>query len=204
MNKTTNNKLHLEYVANCICFGPLTSEDKEALASKGLSITAIPVQVYSIELNYFNRLCHGIGMRNDRGGIEFINFESMNHPITIHSKGITVVRSGRLKSHGCCIFANFLDFLAYCTMSAQKSTELPRNQDCIICNHPRNCMYFIMESEFYGEINLFLPKSNAGKILAKTIMSRNSITKDWSSIYGQYKSLRVFLKRDRENKGNKQ
>lgn len=191
--KREKKDLHLEYV-DYICFGSLSKDDRDLLAEKGFTPSSLPFSIYSIDLSNLGRLRHGIGMRNESGGVEFFSYGLTSHPVTIHDRGITIVKcNNRLKSHECCAFANFLDYMSYVSLHGRKRSTLPKNQDCIILNHPNNCMYFIMECEFYDKINLFLPNSIAGRTLAQTIVGRNPLSKSWSPLYGSYKSLSSFL-----------
>lgn len=195
-NKTTkrsNESLYLSHVADCICFSPLTREDKEYLTGKGIKLSRLPFSIYSISLSRLGHLLHGFGIRNESGGVEFYDYNRMQRPATVHNKGISIIRAGYEKTHGCCAFANFLDYMCYMTLTQR--IHKGEKMDSIILNHPSNCMYFIMECEFYSEIHLFLPNTAAGKILSQTIVDRNPMSRNWSFLYWPNRNLFSFLER---------
>ena len=163
MNKQKNGKaLHLEHAAEEICFESLTVKDQEKLQEFGINPSSIPEEVYSIDCSSLNRVWHGIGMRNVHGGVEFISLTEMKRPTTIHRKGITLQPSKKGSVASCCLFSNFMDYLAYLSLSKDGKIALPKECDCIILNHHFNLSHFLVESEEYEEVNLFLPNSSAG------------------------------------------
>ena len=158
MNKQKNGKaLHLEHAAEEICFESLTVKDQEKLQEFGINPSSIPEEVYSIDCSSLNRVWHGIGMRNVHGGVEFISLTEMKRPTTIHRKGITLQPSKKGSVASCCLFSNFMDYLAYLSLSKDGKIALPKECDCIILNHNFNLSHFLVESEEYEEVNLFLP-----------------------------------------------
>ena len=193
MNKRKNGTvLHLEHTADEICFESLTVKDQEKLQEFGINPSSIPEEVYSIDCSSLNRVWHGIGMRNVHGGVEFISLTEMKRPKTIHRKGITLQPSKKDSVASCCLFSNFMDYLAYLSLSKDGKIALPKECDCIILNHHFNLSHFLVESEEYEEVNLFLPNSSAGKVLTKTIMGRNPAAVDWSGSYIHFQSLRSY------------
>jgi hypothetical protein len=193
MNKQKNGKaLHLEHAAEEICFESLTVKDQEKLQEFGINPSSIPEEVYSIDCSSLNRVWHGIGMRNVHGGVEFISLTEMKRPTTIHRKGITLQLSKKGSVASCCLFSNFMDYLAYLSLSKDGKIALPKECDCIILNHHFNLSHFLVESEEYEEVNLFLPNSSAGKVLTRTIMDRNPAAVDWSGSYIHFQSLRSY------------
>lgn len=193
MNKQKNGKaLHLEHAAEEICFESLTVKDQEKLQEFGINPSSIPEEVYSIDCSSLNRVWHGIGMRNVHGGVEFISLTEMKRPTTIHRKGITLQPSKKVSVASCCLFSNFMDYLAYLSLSKDGKIALPKECDCIILNHHFNLSHFLVESEEYEEVNLFLPNSSAGKVLTRTIMDRNPAAVDWSGSYIHFQSLRSY------------
>lgn len=193
MNKQKNGKaLHLEHAAEEICFESLTVKDQEKLQEFGINPSSIPEEVYSIDCSSLNRVWHGIGMRNVHGGVEFISLTEMKRPTTIHRKGITLQLSKKGSVASCCLFSNFMDYLAYLSLSKDGKIALPKECDCIILNHHFNLSHLLVESEEYEEVNLFLPNSSAGKVLTRTIMDRNPAAVDWSGSYIHFQSLRSY------------
>lgn len=148
MNKQKNGKaLHLEHAAEEICFESLTVKDQEKLQEFGINPSSIPEEVYSIDCSSLNRVWHGIGMRNVHGGVEFISLTEMKRPTTIHRKGITLQPSKKGSVASCCLFSNFMDYLAYLSLSKDGKIALPKECDCIILNHHFNLSHFLVESE---------------------------------------------------------
>ena len=193
MNKQKNGKaLHLEHAAEEICFESLTVKDQEKLQEFGINPSSIPEEVYSIDCSSLNRVWHGIGMRNVHGGVEFISLTEMKRPTTIHRKGITLQLSKKGSVASCCLFSNFMDYLAYLSLSKDGKIALPKECDCIILNHHFNLSHFLVESGENEEVNLFLPNSSAGKVLTRTIMDRNPAAVDWSGSYIHFQSLRSY------------
>lgn len=128
MNKQKNGKaLHLEHAAEEICFESLTVKDQEKLQEFGINPSSIPEEVYSIDCSSLNRVWHGIGMRNVHGGVEFISLTEMKRPTTIHRKGITLQPSKKGSVASCCLFSNFMDYLAYLSLSRTARLHSPRN-----------------------------------------------------------------------------
>ena len=59
--------------------------------------------------------------------------------VTIDSPGLNVFQHRKgVMSAKCCLFANFLDFIAFRILSGMKVCELPKDCDCIVLNHVRN------------------------------------------------------------------
>lgn len=194
MNKQKNiRSLHLEHTAETICFESPTAEDKKMLRDIGILPSSLPEEVYSIDCCSLNRVRHGIGMRNVHGGVEFVSLLEMKSPTTLHRKGITLQPLKKGHATGCCLFSNFIDYLAYLTLLKEDKIPLPKNCDCIILNHHFNLSHFLTESEDYEKVNLFLPNSPAGKVLSKTIMDRNTAVVDWSGCYVHFQSLRSYV-----------
>ena len=67
------------------------------------------------------------------------------------------------------------------------------NCDSIILNNHKNLGYFLVESEDYNIIDMFLPNTETGKTLTKTILDRNAAARDWAYTYKDYFSLQAFL-----------
>lgn len=187
------NTLHLECATSPICFGMLSERDKKYLAKKGIDPTSVPDDVYSIDLCCLNKALHGIGIRNIRGGVEFIILEKMKRTATVHKKGITVFRTSTAATKSCCLFANLMDYLAYHTLLAEGKVDLPKGCDCILLNHTHNLPHFLVESEDYEKVNLLLPNTPAGYVLAKTIMDRSVDVVDYSERYEYFRGLSEYV-----------
>ena len=193
MKHQSNRRISLRHTADFICFSALTVEDRKILTSLGYTTSAFPNTVYSIDCSSLNHVWHGIGIRNINNGVEFIDFTNMDSPCTLHKKGVSVVYSGKKKSRHCCLFSTFLDYLAYICLSRMDYEMYIEDCDYIILNDFNNLGYFLVESEDYDNINMFLPNTWAGKTLAATIMDRNPTAKNWSYKYSIYPDLRSCL-----------
>lgn len=191
-NRKNKNALLLEYVAPTICFGSLLKKDKDFLERTGICPSSLPMEIYAIDCNCLNRARHGIGMRNIHGGVEFISLKEMRKPATIHQKGIIVLRQGDSTAKECCLFENFMDYLAYLTLLEEGKMALPRNCDCILLNHPHNLSHFLVESEDYETVNLLLTNTLVGRVIAKTVMDRSADVVDWSESYVHFQGLRSY------------
>lgn len=77
----------LQYSSEYICFSAISESDKEKLLEEGYLASFFPSCVYAIDCKIFNHPHHGIGIRNINGGVEFLNFNNMKDPISLHKEG---------------------------------------------------------------------------------------------------------------------
>ncbi|MDD6552105.1 MAG: hypothetical protein PUF37_00760 [Prevotellaceae bacterium] len=132
----------------------------------------------------------GIGIVNHRGGYEFYQ-RGAARPVTLYKDDILFFpfREGS-RSSCCCVFADFLDYLAYkaCLDAGEKFTE---DCDCIIVNAPRNFRKAMVWSDVYSDIHLFFPNNQYGRTMTKTMVARNPRhARDYSLRYRGYGSFR--------------
>ena len=204
MKKTSN--LMLKHARKFECFSSLSEEDKKMLASVGISTSALPDCVYSIDCSGLNRIRHGVGLRNVNGGVEFINFYDMDDAVTIRAPGISIVpAANRTISENCCVFYSVVDYMAYATLLQRGTEWLPQNCDSIILGSCKNIIALVVESEDYFKIYTFFPNTEIGGILRMTFAHRNpDNVVNCEHMYEQYKSLMAYNRHLSTNKNDKQ
>ena len=191
-NMKRKNVFH-QYSSECIWLSGISELDRKELLEEGYMASYFPDCIYTIDCKIFNHPHHGIGMRNINGGVEFLDFENMSNPITLHEKGISVITSANENKDRCNLFLSIADYLAFCALVSLPVIFYDGNSDSIILNNFENLSYFLVESEDYTEINLFMPNTESGKTLTKTILDRNVTARDWSYTYTDYSSLQTYL-----------
>lgn len=200
MNKSNN--LPLKYVRYYDCYSRLTDADREMLSSVHIQSDTLSDIVYSIDCMYFNRIRHGVGIRNVNGGVEFINFDYMESPRTLRTSGISVVPYNNSKhSRNCCLFYSLVDYMAYKTLKTYPDITLPDGCDCLILSQCRNIIALVVESEDYDKIYTFFPNTELGGILARTFSHRNPLcveNREWQ--YTKYENMMEYLKHIVEQK----
>ncbi len=173
----------LQYSSEYICFSAISESDKEKLLEEGYLASFFPSCVYAIDCKIFNHPHHGIGIRNINGGVEFLNFNNMKDPISLHKRGISIIPSNNESKNRCILFLTITDYLAYKALVNLPVIFYDDNCDCIILNNHKNLGYFLVESEDYNIIDMFLPNTETGKTLTKTILDRNAAARDWAYTY---------------------
>lgn len=187
--------LSLKYMRNYKYFSRLTEEDEEQLKSVGISPNTLPDCVYSIDCICGNKLRHGIGVRNVKGGVEFINFDNMQDATTIKNCGISIIPASSDKSEDCCVFFSLRDYLVYNTLSLSCDTRLPTDCDALLLSSSCNIIDLIVESEDYERVYTFLPNDDLGTIISKTMKQRNPMNViNYEFIYEPYKTLTEYAK----------
>ncbi len=117
----------------------------------------------------------------------------MKNPITLHKRGISIIQSNNESKNRCNLFLTITDYLAYKALVKLPVIFYDDNCDSIILNNHKNLGYFLVESEDYNIIDMFLPNTETGKTLTKTILDRNAAARDWTYTYKDYSSLQTFL-----------
>ena len=168
-------------IAECVPIGAMEFDKLVAFAKE------------AIDCKIFNHPHHGIGIRNINGGVEFLNFNNMKDPISLHKRGISIIPSNNESKNRCILFLTITDYLAYKALVNLPVIFYDDNCDCFILNNHKNLGYFLVESEDYNIIDMFLPNTETGKTLTKTILDRNAAARDWAYTYKDYTSLQTFL-----------
>ena len=124
----------LQYSSEYICFSAISESDKEKLLEEGYLASFFPSCVYAIDCKIFNHPHHGIGIRNINGGVEFLNFNNMKNPITLHKRGISIIQSNNESKNRCNLFLTITDYLAYKALVKLPVIFYDDNCDNIILN----------------------------------------------------------------------
>lgn len=175
----------------------LTEQEKEELKSQdGCSFLALSSNVYYVEFTCLNKIHKGYGIKNDSGGIEFINANGMKEPITLHSHGyILVTGKNNHDKKECCLFFSFPDYLAFLYLKENHLLRLPEECDYYIMSSEKNYIPVVIETDEYDKIYMFFPNNDFGRTIGKTIYERNrKHVKDMNIIYKGNDSLHDFVK----------
>lgn len=190
MTQNTNEKTWTHRFSGDVHVSTLSQRDLRRLRKEGLCYKSVPACLYRVFVNHLGEMRTGIGIINHRGGYEFYQRGSAR-PVTLFKDDILFfpLKDGR-RSTCCCVFADFLDYLAYtaCLEAGEKFTS---DCDCIIVNTPKNFRKAIVWSDVYSDIHLLFPNNQYGRTMAKTMLTRNPRhAKDYSIRYRGYHSFR--------------
>ena len=156
---------------------PLDENCLEMLESVGFPQDVVPkTQMKHVELLCHNRICHGVGIKNKHGGMEFFSSDlPMTLPITIDEPGTVCIPFKKaIRCKQCCLFVDLFDYLAYKTLLLKEQGRgLPERCDCIVLNDYRNLMDLLLDIEYYEHVSCCFPTSQTGKVLATTVMRRD-------------------------------
>ena len=174
---------------------PLDQHGIALLCEEGISCSHLPPCLKSVEVTALNVIYKGVGIRNVSGGMEFYCGQLYNSPFTVRRHGITYIpRVVGHRSSTCCIFVDFLDYLAYLTLLDKHDIPLPEG-DCIVMGNVKNFIDILHESLLYLKAACFFPFTQTGQIMSHTIKGeRKYSTNDCSHIYKADISLRSYVK----------
>lgn len=187
-------RLSFAHLEGDICVYNLTKGDKEYLKRNGLK--KIPSILQSVEFGSLGKLYQGFGIQNDMGGVEFFHPDYTKNPVTLRACGITTVLNPKVKdTQVCCVFYDFMDYLAYCSLQGSAELRLPYQGTCIIMSHVKNFMHMVVDSDDYDEVYVFFPNTVVGETIALTLKQRNQKkVKNFSIFYKGYRNLCSFVK----------
>lgn len=122
--------------------------------------------------------------------------------VTIDSPGLNVFQHRKgVMSAKCCLFANFLDFIAFRILSGMKVCELPKDCDCIVLNHVRNFGDMCLASDQYDQVYCFFPTDISGQTMETTVLSgRDSGGHSYRNLYTDYPSLHDYVTKLKDKK----
>jgi hypothetical protein len=125
------------------------------------------ITTYCMDVSFtsFNRQWEGIGITNIHGGVEYLDPELSEKPMTIGCNGISIISTA--ETSACIIFFNMLDFLKY-----QSNIILTSQNDCadyILLNSPNNICELLDRLGDYQTITSHFPQTPSGQTLQKTI-----------------------------------
>lgn len=175
----------------------LTDNEKQELKDKeGCGLLALSKNVYHVEFMCLNKIYKGYGIKNDNGGIEFIDMNDIKEPITIQNHGYIVVsdkKNGNKKK--CCLFFSFPDYLAFLSLREHHLLRLPDECDYYIMSSEKNYIPVVIETDEYEKIYTFFPNNIFGRTIGKTIYERNKKhVIEMNIIYKGNESLHDFVK----------
>ena len=156
----------------------------------------IPSILQSVEFGSLGKLYQGFGIQNDMGGVEFFHPDYTKNPVTLRACSITTVQNPKVKdTQVCCLFYDFMDYLAYCSLQGSAELRLPYQGTCIIMSHVKNFMHMVVDSDDYDEVYVFFPNTVVGETIALTLKQRNQKkVKNFSIFYKGYRNLCSFVK----------
>ena len=199
MNEGLNQRIFHIGDASIRFVTPLDENGLEMLESVGFRQDVVPkTQMKHVELLCHNRICHGVGIKNKHGGMEFFSSDlPMTLPITIDEPGTVCIPFKRaIRCRQCCLFIDLFDYLAYKTLLLnEKGRGLPERCDSIVLNDYRNLMDLLLDIEYYEHVSCCFPTSQAGKVLATTVMRRFKKSINCDYLYEGYDNL-LALARD--------
>ena len=132
------------YTTDDIRLVRLNKADKEMLKDMGFS--RLPVSLSRVEFLCVNKCYQGIGMKNDIGGYEVFNPEYTQRPFSLKTTATITLRPHRQNvTHVCCLFYDFLDYLAFWELKGINHFRLPQAATCIIMSHVSNFMHMVVD-----------------------------------------------------------
>ncbi len=97
-----------------------------------------------------------------------------------------------------CLFASFIDYLAYKTLCADErlSQRLGLIKcDCIVMNNPSNFIQMMIDSDGYDVVHCFFPNTISGEVMERSIMSRNPHGVSETHIYAEVGCLYNYVQK---------
>ena len=178
--------------------GALSPSSKEIFHRLGIRKEYLPFELRGIDIFYAGNVFHGVGIENPSGGIEYVS-DGLERPS--HSLGETThykIYSNKDKDNrkdSCCVFFDFLDYIAYIIISRIHMFGLPAESDCFILSSIKNYHKMVIETDLYSKILLFFPKNDFGRTMALSMRQRNpSHIVNCDFYYGSSQSLFDFMK----------
>ena len=134
----------------------LKNEDEKYLKQNGFS--KLPSCIQGVQFSCLGKSYQGFGFRNDIGGVEFFHQLYTPFPVTLKSYAPTTLRSPKAKEYqACCLFYDFMDYLAFYTLKGSREFRLPQHDACIVMSHVSNYMHMVVDSDDYDEVYMFFP-----------------------------------------------
>ncbi len=157
----------------------------------------------SFNTYYRLRFCCGqkkyssFGIKNKSGGYETIFSLPYSHTVTLFDKNISFFKSPS-SSHSCCLFYDFVDYLAFLALRKTRLFNFPIDSDIIIMSDPLNFSLMTCYADDYERINIFMPCNLLGDTISCTLEDRyKKKAVSYSILYRSYRSLYDFVKQYR-------
>lgn len=184
-----------QHTANNLRLVTMSDEERKTLLQQhGSEAWALSPHIYHVEFSSLNRAFRGYGIKNNNGGVEFINTEYMDSPVTLRNNGFVSIYAKEGKTNkNCCLFFGFTDYLAFLAIQKTEFLNLPDGCDCFIMSHVLNLISMVIETDGYENIYMFFPNNDVGITIAKTIEQRNrSHVHNCSILYSAKETLQDF------------
>ena len=142
------------------------------LAHHGICLLSFPAAIRQFTIVTAKQSFIGIGLRNNKGGIEFYN-DSLWRIVTVGASGISLIYQGNKdnKTTECLVFLDILDYLSYLSiMQTFKDVQIGNNSDVIIINSFSNTYKAIEACRDYKGINVFLPAGVSSDVINYTLL----------------------------------
>lgn len=197
LNRILSAKVQREY--------SLDSKGKGLLNEEGIFVQQFPSVLKTFEVTALKEIYCGIGIRNKKGGVEFYSSSLSCTPITVKRAGVTYIpREDGRRSDNCCLFSDFMDYLAFLSLRDRHPLSLP-DCDCLIMSAISNFMQMLHDCKKYDRVYCFFPNTVYGKTLFLTVsgsVKRVAAIKDYSDLYKDMPCMLQYIKSLEEN-GNK-
>ena len=196
--KIKNINCNYCYTAGNLRLVYLSDEDRKKLSQQySTEKWALSPHIYFVEYSSFSKTYRGYGIKNINGGVEFINPNFMDNPITLENYGYVFVanKQGAI-SENCCLFYDFPDYLAFISAYKKSIFSLPELCDCFILSHVRNFISMVAATDDYKNIFMFFPNNDTGTTIATTIAHRNpKHVHNCSILYAANETLQEYCNR---------
>ena len=168
----------------------LSDEDRKKLLQQyGMDKWALSPHIYFVEYSSFSKTYRGYGIKNIHGGVEFINPNFMDNPITLENYGYVFVANKRKA-----FSENW--YLAFISAYDKSIFSLPELCDCFILSHVRNFIPMVAATDDYKNIFMFFPNNDIGNTIAMTIAHRNlKHVHNCSILYAANETLQEYCNR---------
>lgn len=194
------NKLLLEHAVHIREQIGFSETDKNLLRNHHFDEKVAAQYCSSVDFECLHHLFHGIGIRNVHNGLEFFNDDEYKQPKTAGVPGLVVIVNTLCQENrSCLLFENLMDMLAFLTLQKHhllgRRLRVPPECDYIILNKVANLQYLFSRIQEYCNIYCFLPNTDYGEVLAKTVIDlHKGNSKNCSSLYSRCKTIADYLR----------
>lgn len=161
----------------------------------GLDIKDLP-EMRSVSCRFLSKTYHGVGVINQNNGIEFINQDLMDSPVTLSNTGITFLPLNKeTRSSKLCVFFDITDYIAYQALHINGFVRLPSDCDAMIMSNVRNFVHALVEGDDYETVYLYFPNNVIGSTITRTLKDRyGEHAVVCNPLYKGYDNLLQFVK----------
>lgn len=173
----------------------------------GIDVNELPIRISEYSFMCGRMFFCGLGMKNDKGGIEFYSRSYSERSVTLKDPSHTTIFhvSKNKRTKECILIFSFDDYLAYEILVRKNILPLPKYCDIIVVGQARNFIDAMLDSEMYQMTHLIFPDTDAGQCCKMTIERRNpNNIKDLSPLFPEDGSLIGFLRTTKQIEESKQ